>query len=231
MARYFGLGLDRTRIAYNMERCEEVVLIDAYLKIVSRMALTDNLRVEFDYYFFDKGSGIAADTIDGLNVHLKRIGQPVLEFPETVVFDYGRNPDKVWKASQRAAIRQELESIEPAYRQKMVDHARAEAQRLTPPHRTWEEYREDIERQEEEARLSREAAGREAARQRLLQPAAKPKTLPPETAAALLLATDDEELQDDIITRVQAEQLLVLIDKISDQALKNKVVRRALAQL
>jgi hypothetical protein len=213
-----------------MERCEEVVLIDAYLKVRDRMQATDRTRTDFEFYFFEKGQGISSQTIDGLNLELRRASLPPLKFCETVIFDYGRNADRAWKARERGKIKTELEEASDEARTTMVAYAQAEAARLSPPHRTWEEYREDRERQEEENRLARETAYRDAARQRLLNPAPS-KPLAPDLAAALLVATDDETLQDEIIARVAGDQIVALIEKLTDQSLRNKVVRRALTQL
>jgi hypothetical protein len=232
MARYFGIGPDKSRIAYNLERCEEVVLIDAYLKVRDRLQPTEPLRNEFEYYFFQKGQGIAADTIDGLNAYLRRAGQPILEFRETTVFDYGRNADRVWKAQERAKIKDELESTTVEARERVVAFAQIEMQGLPLPHRTWEEYREDQERLDEETRLAREAVDREALRRRLASPTSKPAmakpALPPETAAKLLAATDDEELRGEIIGRIGAADLLTVIGTVTDAGIKNKLIRRML---
>jgi hypothetical protein len=79
---------------------------------------------------------------------------------------------------------------------------------------------------------------RDAIRQRMVQPmvqrtmpTAPRKPLPPETAAALLKATEDEALQDEIIGRLDGENsVLALLELVGDQALKNKLIRRTLAQ-
>jgi hypothetical protein len=229
MARYFEIGSNR--LAYNMERCEEVVLIDAYLKVRDRLQATSQTRNDFDYYFFSQGQGIAAAVIDGLNLELRRAGFPALEFPETTVYDYGRTSDRTWKAQQRAKIKAELETINTADRERIVASALAEKQALPAPHRTWEEYKEDRERDAEELRQAREAAQRDAMRQRLVTPMTPPKPLQAEIAAKLLAATADEELHDEIIARVPGETTLALIELVDDQALRDKLIRRALTQL
>jgi hypothetical protein len=140
MARYFGVGRDREVMCYCFERCEEIVLIDAYLKARSRIRAP--LRSEFEYRFFEAGNGIAFDLIDQLSGEMRRIGFPELKFAETTIFEYGRNPDRSWKAQERQQLMDDLEAMDEAARERLVALSRREMEQLPPPHRTWVKFSE-----------------------------------------------------------------------------------------
>jgi hypothetical protein len=109
-------------------------------------------------------------------------------------------------------------------RNEKVDHAKDEMEALPPPHQTWEEYRNSRERQEQERLEESERSRREAAVR------AAPRPLAADTAAVLLQATDDEALRDQIIIRLTADDLLLVLEKVADSEIKNKLVRALLAR-
>src|SRR6516225_9073364 len=57
----------------------------------------------------------------------------VIVVRETEVFDYGRSQDRRFKADHRRRIREELKDASTDERQRRIEGAKAEEQRLPPP--------------------------------------------------------------------------------------------------
>jgi len=227
MARYFELG--DTRLAYKFERCEEVILIDAYLHVKPRVNPTDQQWMrEFEFYFFAAGKAVTSDAVERINRVLGRIGRPAISFPETTVYEYGRNQDSGFKISERAKIRDELGSMEAGIRARLVEAAKADAQLLPPARVSYKEYfaRQDEHRRASEA--SRMQIQRRALHAAVVKSALIAPKLRPEDVIMLVSETDNAELRERLLGRLSVPEILAVIREVQDQEIKNALVRRVI---
>src|SRR5947209_7467699 len=82
------------RYAWNLEKCEEVVLVAGYDEICRFIAPEQTWRTEFENHFFDHGNGIAVEFLDQINAVRKRRGLSSILITETDIYDYARSHDK-----------------------------------------------------------------------------------------------------------------------------------------
>ena len=141
MGRKFEVGAGRQFLVWNLEQCEEVVLIDAWMKVLPRIPKTETWTLDFEYRMFERGDHISERHIDSVNRHLCRIGLDKVEFKETNPSDYIRHFDKNRAAKCRRDILDHLKSISPEERVNHVAMSKRTMSFLEPAHHTWEEYK------------------------------------------------------------------------------------------
>lgn len=228
MARIYEIAPNH--LAYNFERCEETVLVDAYLSVMRCIPPTEGWRHEFENHFFQHGNGVSAQFIEHINVHLRRKGLPTLNVRETDLSEYGRSLDKGMKSNNRRSLRLELERLPDDKRTRLVEHAKAEADRLPAPHLTFERFKERRERLLREGEISREAIRRREALRAAQDPKPQPVArLDVEMATLLLTATDDENLRREIVQRLDRATMIEVLSRVSDQTVKNVLVKQAIS--
>jgi hypothetical protein len=226
MARKYEIGPGR--YAWNLETCEEEILIAAYDEARQFISPGQTWKAAFENHFFDHGNGVAVEFVDAINSVRRRRGLTVLVIRETDVFDYGRCADKLLKSNQRRRVREELSTASANVRQHRVEQAKAEAERLPPPHMTFDEYKVRQQRQRAESVLSfEEVAKRTLARQAACaaQPVKAP--LPPERAARML-SIASPNVWGEIIPRLSAEDALEVAEKITGTELRDALVKHSL---
>ena len=86
------------RYAWNLEKCEEEILIAGYEEICRYIPADQRWRAEFENHFFDHGSGIAVDYVDRINAVRRRRGVDEIVIRETDILDYRRSLDKMFTA-------------------------------------------------------------------------------------------------------------------------------------
>src|SRR5260221_2898566 len=218
MARFYYMG-ESDRIAYSLERCEEVVLLDAYLQVARRIPPDQSyFRSQFEKHYFEIGNGVAQSFVDQLNSHLRRCRIPEVIIRETEISDYGRNPDRSMKADRRQQLRTALETMPKKQRTAIVAHALTEMDELPAPHRTVAEY--EVERKRRQ----------QVAPTRVImvpQPPQRP-ALKAEEMLRLLGATDDEELRNQVISRMPTSDLVAHVTDVPDQTLRNRLIAEVL---
>ena len=156
----------------------------------------------------------------------------VIVVRETDVYDYGRSQDRRFKADHRRRIREELKDASTDERQRRIEGAKAEEQRLPPPHRTYEQHKA-WKQQQEEARSG--LTSKEISKRAIVQQAAstaspaptKPKIAPDRAVKLLTLATDPS-LRGDIIQNLSADDALEVAEKIENTELRDALVRHSL---
>jgi hypothetical protein len=92
MARKFEYGPGR--YAWNVETCEEEILIAAYGEICQFIPADQTWKVEFKNHFFDHGNGLAVGDLDSINAVRRRRGLNVIEIREMDIYDYARSLDR-----------------------------------------------------------------------------------------------------------------------------------------
>jgi hypothetical protein len=237
MARLFEIG--QRILCWNCNECEERALIAAYCDIKSRVPASPQRWIdEFEQEYFTVGSALMASTLAHINMHRKRLDRSEFILQESNADALARNGIRAERASIRRQILNEYEPLGKIDREKWWMSAMAEIARQAPPHRTWEEYKQnkaEVER-DEEINLSertRRAAAIAVHRERpvltvksvpyrnkserLLAAAA---TLPPEMAMAA---------QTKIVTKITSDEALDLLEAIDDPALKLILIERVLA--
>jgi hypothetical protein len=118
--------------AWNMEQCEELVLIAGYEEVKPNITPGSKWADEFENHFYQHGNGIAFSYIDEINAVRRRLVLPRLDYKETDVLEYGRSSNKLLKSETRRRVREEIMSASLENRQKMVARALAETQALLP---------------------------------------------------------------------------------------------------
>jgi hypothetical protein len=218
------------RYAWNLEACEEEILIAGYDEIRRFIPPGQTWTIDFENRFFGWGTGVAVEFLDSINAVRRRRSLDEIVIRETDVYDYGRCLDKPFRSNQRRRVREELNTAKEDVRQRRLELAKAEAERLPPPHRTYEEYKAWRQQHQVESHLSLE----EVTRRRLAQQAAveaksptKPTTLDPERAERMFkIATPG--LWGDIISNLSVEDALVVAEKIENPELRDALVKHSL---
>jgi hypothetical protein len=138
MARYFEI---KERVgAWTLEQPEEIILIDSFEHVRSRVGTDMPWWHEFEHNYFTDGLALLENIKVKLNTQLKRIGKPDIELRETEASLYNRNADRQMRAGKRRAILAELIGKTPEERARMVDHAYLEVANLPDTRQTWVEY-------------------------------------------------------------------------------------------
>ena len=140
------------KLAWNLNRCEETVLIAAYEEIARFIPPTDKWRWQFRFEdrFYEKGDGVGFNFIQDINANRKRKGLKALDFAETDVSEMYRNANKAERANRRCELREQLVDMTPEDRKRFVQQAEADMAELPPPHYTFEEWCELNERRKSE---------------------------------------------------------------------------------
>ena len=218
--------------AWNLERCEEVVMVADYEEIAKFIEPATRWKPLFEMYFYDAGKAVLQKAIDEINGVRRRRGLPCIEFRETDIGDYARTRDDGAKAEQRRRLRDELSSVSSSARSKIVDTARSEIERLPPPHRTYEEYKTDRQYRNFENAQSLEEAKRRAAVLNGITPAPPTKPAPadldPSIAAKMLRLATDPALREIILARLAPAAALAAAEGMEDLDLRDVLIRRAL---
>jgi hypothetical protein len=217
------------RYAWNLEACEEEVLIAAYDEVRGFIPPDQTWKIDFENRFFDQGNGVAVEFLDSINAVRRRRSLDEIVIRETDVYDYARWPDKLSRSNQRRRIREELNSATEDVRQRLVEVAKAEAENLPRPQMTYDEYKAWRQQQRTESNLSFEEITRRARAQQAAAEAQSPNkpTLAPELAARMLnLATPG--LWGEIIPKLSAEDALEVAEKITDAELRDLLVKHSL---
>ena len=213
--------------AWNLEKCEEIVLIAGYEEIVPYIRPDATWKVPFENHFFQHGNGVSFDYLDKLNSERRRRGLEPINFKETDLYDYGRANDRLQKSEHRRRVRAEIQTSSIDVRQKMVDRARAEIEILPSPHLTYEEFRERRNGWKTEQKLSREETAKrtEIARQKAEE------AFDIEKAGKMLTLTTDAELRAAIIEKLSGDNALIIAGQTDDQQLRDVLVKHCLAKL
>ena len=216
--------------AWNCERCEETVLIARFEEIAKFIEPSAVWRPEFESCFYNNGYGVRQAYIDDINAVRKRRRLAPIMFTETDIMDYGRSLDRQAKAEQRRHARDELTAKTAEQRNKLVDLACAEAAKLPPPHRTYEQFKADREQRQLENAKSLEDARKRTTTLNGINIAAftKPRELAPEVALKMLSLASDPALRDEILARLEPATALTAAESTEDPELRNVLVRRAL---
>jgi len=222
------------KYAWNMEACEELLLIAGYMEIKPFIPPGSSWADEFENHFFQHGNGTSFAAIDHINAARRRRDLPVLQFLETDVLDYGRCTDKLMKSETRRRVRDELSNLSVDLRMKRIARAGAEAATLVPPHIPYEQWRNKKQSYETENLLSREEVARrfQATRQVQVQapaPApAKPANLPIDKAVTMLRFASDPELRSGIIAKLTADDALAVLEKVESAEIRDALIRHSL---
>lgn len=211
---------------WNLETCEEEILIVAYDEICRFIPNVQKWKTEFEKHFFDLGSGVAVVFLDSINAVRRRRGLSTVVIRETDVYDYARSLDKRFKSDQRRRLRDELNSASPDVRQRRIELAKAEAERLPHPQMTHDEHKAQRQRQLTESALSFAEVKRRVLAEQAAS-AEKTKALTPEHATRML-SLASSSLWGEIIPKLSAEDALVVAEKITDSELRDALVKHSL---
>ena len=220
------------RYAWNPEKCEEVLLISGYDEVSCYIPPDQPWKEEFENHFFEHGNGISFEYLHHINAERRRRGLLTIEIRETDIFDYARSRDKLFKSNHRQQLRVDISSASVDVRQNRVAQAKVEAERLPPPHLSFEDHKARQAQQCMESRLSREEITKRQLACRTADTAkstqAKP-SLDPEMAAKMLPLVTDVTTQGDIISRLSSQGALEVAERLMDPDLRNALVKHSLA--
>jgi hypothetical protein len=218
------------RYAWNLEKCEEEVLIAAYDEICRFVPPDQRWKADFENHFFDHGNGVAVEFVDAINAVRRRRVLDVITIRETDVYDYARSPDKLLKSNQRRRIREELNALAVRARQHRLELAQAEAARLPPPHQTYEEYKARRHQQRVDSALSlQEITNRVLAQQAAVAPKPSANSTLSADRATRMLAVASQNIWNEIIPKLSAEDALEVAEKVTDAELRDALVKHSLA--
>jgi len=88
--------------AWNVEQCEELLLIAGYEEIYRYIPADQPWKHEFETHFFEIGDGVAAEFVEAINAVRKRCELEVIVIRETNLYEYGRSPDKRIKSRDKS---------------------------------------------------------------------------------------------------------------------------------
>jgi hypothetical protein len=219
------------RHAWNLEKCEEEVLIAAYEEICRFIPPEQRWKIEFENHFFDHGNGVAVEFLDSVNAARRRRGLDAIVIRETDVFDYARSPDKLLKSSHRRRVREELRDARMDVRERRVELAKAEAERLPRPHMTYDEYKARRQQHRAESVLSFEEITKRLVAQKAASPTQPPTTKPTLNLerAAKMLTLASRSVWSEIIPKLSAEDALDVAERVTDGELRDALVMHSLA--
>jgi hypothetical protein len=211
------------RYAWNLEKCEEEILIAGYDEILRFIPADQTWKAEFEYHFFDRGNGLAFESLDAINGVRRRRGLAEIVIRESMIYDYARSTDRLLKAHQRREVREDLKSASADVRRHRLGQSKAESERLPPPRTTFEEWKE---RQQDDAKSGltyQEIANRLAG----AFPLPNRPTLQPDLAARMLTLASPS-IWGEIIPKLSAEGALEVAEKIADVELRDALVKHSL---
>ena len=128
-------------MVWSLERCEEMVLLDAWLRAKRRIPASEHWTFDLEYHLFDKGDGISERHLASMNRHLRRIGAQEVQFAETNPTDYIRKGSHELRRKDRLKLKEMLEGVEPDVRAIRVAAAWQSMNELEPAYRTYEQWR------------------------------------------------------------------------------------------
>jgi Holliday junction resolvase RusA-like endonuclease len=114
--------------------CEETAFIADYLEVAGFIEARYSWKAEFEDGYFHKPEGLGQKIIDNINTVRKRRGLEPIVITETDADDYARDI-QLDKPAHRSRLRDELSTMTPEYRQKLVNECRVKIQLLQPPHK------------------------------------------------------------------------------------------------
>ena len=228
MGRMWELKPDH--YAWNLERCEELLLIAGYEEIKPFILNTESWIADFENHFYQHGNGVAFYFVDYINAARRRKNLPKMVFLETDVVEYGRSSDKMMKSEHRQRVRDELAAASTDDRIRRVTRAMEESSLLRPPHIPFAEYKERQSRFEEDNFKSREDA-----RKRISSAAPAPTPAPSRSLPCLqpdkavtMLSYASPKLWPDVIKRLTGDDALVLVPQIENAELRDALILHAL---
>lgn len=126
----FPFAIGPHHSGYHLDRCEEIVLIDAWLKIRSRIPDDEVWHFDFQDRFFSTDSGVSEKVLESIDRHLKRLRLKTLNFRISGHTPYMkiRRQEKV---DARRHIQDDLQTR--ASTESVVDAARVECGNVPPP--------------------------------------------------------------------------------------------------
>jgi hypothetical protein len=216
------------RHAWNLEKCEEEVLIAGYDEIRRFIPPEQRWNIDFEYHFFDQGSGITVEFLDSINSVRRRRGLDIIEIRETNVYDYARSHDRSARSKNRRQVREELENATQDERQRRIQLAKAETERLPPALLTYDQYKARLQQHKAESLLN----FAEVRKRLLVQEAAtaakstRAKLAPEQATRMLTLASPN--LWDEIIPRLSPEDALAVAEQIDNTELRDALVKHSL---
>jgi hypothetical protein len=218
--------------AWNLEKCEEEILIAGYEEICRFIPPDQRWKADFENHFFDHGNGVAVEFLDSINAVRRRRGLDVIVIRETDIYDYGRSPDKLLKSNHRRRVREELKNESVHVRQRRVEHAKAEAEKLPLPHMTYDDYKARRRQQKAESVLSLEEVTKRLLAQKGTSPPQPPaKPMLPVERAAKMLTLASPNLWGEIIPKLSAEDALEVAERITGGELRDALVKHSLGAL
>lgn len=209
------------KFQWGTEKCEDVVLIDGYLRAKPYFVpeLT-HFSVDFETNYFANGWPVGWHHMDQVNAVLRRKNLETVEFRETQIWDYGktRGPDR---AAARRALLAQIEQMGNKERAEFVTKAREQMDCLPEPSVSHEEYK---------AQKAAEAQRPVPPLRRLVAPAAK-SALSVNEAAKLLNATQNPDLLNRVVAKVDDSELLKLIEMIESPVVRDLLIEARLSNL
>ena len=212
------------RHAWNLEKCEEEVLIAGYDEILRFIPADQTWKAEFEYHFFDRGNGLAFESLAAINGVRRRRGLDEIVIRETMIYDYARSTDRLLRAQQRREVREDLKSASADVRRHRLGQAMVESERLPPPRTTFEEWKERRQDDAGSGLTYQEIANRLAVQKSVH---ALP-TLQPDLAARMLTLASPS-IWGEIIPKLSAEGALEVAEKIADVELRDALVKHSLS--
>ena len=106
-----------------LERCEDIIVIDAWLRIRPRVQNSEGWKIHFEERFFGEGGWLLPSHLGNINSHLKRCSLPTIEFENS-----GSTAYAMLRGEQRVDDRQQIiKTLEenPDKRAEIVVKARA----------------------------------------------------------------------------------------------------------
>jgi hypothetical protein len=126
---------------WSLEKCEEEIFIVALSEISGLIPPGQKWQRTLEYHFFELGKGLADETLIEMNGARQQHGLEPISITETAVGDYASSRDESAKSRRRRQIREELGKAGPEVRAKLLAQAKAEKNRLSPAHYTYEDFK------------------------------------------------------------------------------------------
>ena len=76
--------------AWNLEQCEEEIVIAAYVEILRLISPKDTWIRRLNYYFLERGDGLSCEYLDKINAACISCGLEQIEFRETECLNLNR---------------------------------------------------------------------------------------------------------------------------------------------
>ena len=208
------------RHAWNLEKCEEELLIAAYDEIMRFIPANQVWKAEFEYYFFERGNGLAFDSLSFMNSVRRRHSLDAIVIRETIIYDYARTTARLLKARHRQKVREELNSASADVRRDRLEQAKAESEKLRPPRTTYEEWKHEQRQNTRSGLTSQEVANRLVVEKSVLQE----PTLQPDLAVKMLTLASPS-IWDEILPKLSAAGALEAAEKIDNVELRDALIK------